>query len=125
MEPASYHTALAGPDGGLSMRWVTPNRAERPECTGNDFKICNLCGALNPADTDECVICSWRGRFDIDSDAIAKAMKDLRDDTGWLNDAFVSEDVLLDEYLTVKSHRRGRLATWVRKLLGLDQEAYL
>lgn len=98
------------------MRWERANWAEKPGFTENDFKVCELCGALNVASTSECVICGWHGRFDYDPESVKRAMADVREASS--REAFVSEDVTLDEYLS-KAQRPNRAVAWIRRLLRL------
>jgi hypothetical protein len=101
------------------MRWEKADKTEWPGFTEHDFKICELCGALNLAVTDECVVCSWHGRFGYDPDSVKKAMQELRQASRDLGDTFFSEDVSLEEYLR-PARRPNRLVTWVRRVLGFD-----
>lgn len=41
----------------------------------SEFKICDLCGALNLARNQACFICSWRGRFETRPDVIRMAIE--------------------------------------------------
>jgi|SwirhisoilCB1_FD_contig_41_8383328_length_1442_multi_2_in_0_out_0_1 hypothetical protein len=40
-----------------------------------DLKICELCGWLNLASNVECFVCSWRGHFDRDPEALHAAVE--------------------------------------------------
>ena len=40
----------------------------------SDLKICDLCGGLNLAANQECFICGWRGRFEVNPQIVRLAM---------------------------------------------------
>jgi hypothetical protein len=101
--------------GAYSMARERANRAERPGSTGNDFKVCFFCGALNVVLTKECVICGWHGRFDFDPDSIRKAMQDLRMASENPGDYFASDETDLAEYLGASVRRPNRVIGWLRR----------
>jgi len=64
------------------------------EFTERDFKVCELCGALNPATNNECFVCSWSGRFHTDSDLIRDAMRALESEFGALDESLFAKEVV-------------------------------
>ena len=59
-----------------------------------DFKVCGLCGALNPAANAECFVCNWSGMFHTDRETVVAAMRTLEQDHGGLSESlFVQETV--------------------------------
>jgi len=91
------------------------NRAERPGSTGNDFKVCFFCGALNVASTRECVICGWHGRFDYSASSVRKAMEELRAASQNPGDYFSADETDLAEYLAAPARRPNRVIEWLRR----------
>jgi hypothetical protein len=46
------------------MTWRRGAVGSAGPITDKDLKVCELCGALNLEDNEECFVCSWRGSFD-------------------------------------------------------------
>ena len=68
-----------------------------PERLGNterDFKVCDLCGALNPAANGECFVCGWSGQFHTDKEPVREAMNEAEDKYGSLNQSLFAEEIL-------------------------------
>lgn len=62
--------------------------------TERDFKVCDLCGALNPVTNEECFVCSWSGRFHTDRETIGEAMRMLERHYGAVDESLFSEDAI-------------------------------
>ncbi len=62
--------------------------------TERDFKVCDLCGALNPVTNEECFVCGWSGRFHTDRETIGDAMRTLEDHYGVLDESLFEEEVV-------------------------------
>ena len=62
--------------------------------TERDFKVCDLCGALNPVTNSECFVCSWNGRFHTDNETIREAMSMLKNHYGVLDKSLFEEEVV-------------------------------
>lgn len=75
------------------MQWQErgPNRLGYTE---RDFKVCDLCGALNPVTNAECFVCGWNGMFHTDRETIRDAMRTLEEQYGGLNESIFEEEVL-------------------------------
>ncbi|MDO8683041.1 MAG: hypothetical protein Q7N50_06135 [Armatimonadota bacterium] len=71
------------------------------------------------ASSRECVVCSWRGRFDFDPETIRKAMEELSSASANEAESYFSTNQALDEYLSPESHPPNRLVAWLRRKLGL------
>lgn len=59
-----------------------------------DFKVCDLCGALNRAANNECFICGWNGYFHQDEKVVRNAMREFADRYGGVNEAIIAEELL-------------------------------
>lgn len=62
--------------------------------TERDFKVCDFCGALNPAANFECLVCGWSGRFHDDRETVREAMDSLKGEYGELDDTLFAEEVV-------------------------------
>ncbi|MCL5105684.1 MAG: hypothetical protein M1133_16450 [Armatimonadetes bacterium] len=60
----------------------------------HDFKVCDLCGALNPVANDECFVCGWRGWFHYDAETIKDAIRSLKGEFGQLDASLFVEEVV-------------------------------
>ena len=65
--------------------------------TEKDFKVCDLCGALNRAENNECFVCGWYGSFHTDPDTVRQAMMEFEERYGGLSETLVAEELLPDE----------------------------
>ena len=54
------------------------SRDAAPRFAWEKFKVCDLCGALNHADRDECFVCRWHGHFTTDPETIHRAAQTPR-----------------------------------------------
>ena len=84
--------------------------------TERDFKVCDLCGALNPVHNDECFVCGWRGWFQFDRETIRNVMHSLEIEYGEINASLFE-----NEAVPSTPPRQSRWAgLWgsLRKLLG-------
>ncbi|MCL5102539.1 MAG: hypothetical protein M1133_00295 [Armatimonadetes bacterium] len=59
-----------------------------------DFKVCDLCGALNPVHNDECFVCGWRGWFQFDIETIRDAMHSIEMEYGEINALLFENEVV-------------------------------
>jgi hypothetical protein len=59
-----------------------------------DFKVCDLCGALNPVTNTDCFICGWEGRFHTDRESVRDAMDQLSREHGEITQSLFAEEVL-------------------------------
>ena len=62
-----------------------------------DFKVCDLCGALNRVSNERCFSCGWSGTFHHEEEVVRQAMKEFEDYYGGMNENLVSEEILSDE----------------------------
>ncbi len=62
--------------------------------TERDFKVCDLCGALNPVTNFECFVCGWTGHFHTDRETVGEAMRTLESEYGELTESLFEEEVL-------------------------------
>ena len=62
--------------------------------TERDFKVCDLCGALNPVTNPTCFVCNWSGRFHDDSETVRDAMRTLEGEYGSLSQSLFVEEVV-------------------------------
>jgi len=62
--------------------------------TERDFKVCDLCGALNPVTNPTCFICGWSGRFHDDSETVRDAMRHMESEYGGLDKSLFAEEVV-------------------------------
>jgi hypothetical protein len=65
--------------------------------TEKDFKVCDLCGALNRVSNAECFICGWSGVFNTESEVVQRAMREFEDRYGALSERALAEELLPDE----------------------------
>jgi len=75
------------------MEWQESG-PDRLGFTERDFKVCDLCGALNPVTNDDCFVCGWRGRFHTDNESIRDAMRAMEQKYGGLNQSLFEEEVV-------------------------------
>ena len=68
--------------------------SDRLSHTGRDFKVCDCCGALNPATNAECFICRWSGKFHTDRETIGDAIRELEQEYGGLDESLFMEEVV-------------------------------
>jgi len=75
------------------MQWQErgPNRLGYTE---RDFKVCDLCDALNPVTNAECFVCGWNGMFRTDRETVREAMRALEEQYGGLSESLFAEEVL-------------------------------
>lgn len=59
-----------------------------------DFKVCDLCGALNPAENAGCFVCGWNGRFREDRETVREAMMELANEYGELSKSLFADETL-------------------------------
>lgn len=78
---------------GTNMEWQERG-PDRLGYTERDFKVCDLCGALNPATNFECFVCGWNGHFHDDRDTVRDAMKELEYEYGEITESLFEEEVL-------------------------------
>lgn len=76
-----------------------------------DFKVCELCGALNRVSNSECFVCGWYGTFHRDPETVRQALREFKDHYGGLNETLLAEELLPNEH-----PRSGFLATCWEKL---------
>ncbi len=69
-------------------------RPDKLGYTERDFKVCDLCGALNPVTNEECFVCSWSGRFHTDRETIGETMRMLEKYYGALDESLFSENAI-------------------------------
>jgi len=62
-----------------------------------DFKVCDLCGALNRAANSECFVCGWYGAFHRDPEVVREAIREFQERYGGLNEVLLAEEILPDE----------------------------
>ena len=62
-----------------------------------DFKVCDLCGALNRIANNQCFICGWNGMFHQEEVLVRRAMKEFEVHYGGINNTVLSEELLPDE----------------------------
>ena len=62
-----------------------------------DFKVCDLCGALNRVENTECFVCGWYGMFRRDAEAVREAMRQFEERYGGLSESLLAEEILPDE----------------------------
>ncbi|MBI2844027.1 MAG: hypothetical protein HYX78_11565 [Armatimonadetes bacterium] len=62
-----------------------------------DFKVCDLCGALNRVTNNECFVCGWAGTFHYDPDTVREAMKQFEEHYGGISETLLAEEILPDE----------------------------
>lgn len=79
-------------------RGAVMERHERgPERIGyseRDFKVCDLCGALNPATNTECFVCGWNGRFHTDRETVREMMEQTASEYGGLTESLFVRQVV-------------------------------
>lgn len=75
------------------MEWMErgPGNVGRKE---RDFKVCDLCGALNPVTNADCFVCGWAGRFHTDRETVEEAMAKLESEYGELTESLFREEVV-------------------------------
>ncbi|MHB9037353.1 MAG: hypothetical protein ACYC64_11860 [Armatimonadota bacterium] len=76
------------------MEWYERGSDSLGGYTERDFKVCDLCGALNPVKNHECFVCGWTGRFHTDSESIRDAMHALEKQYGSLDQSLFEEEIL-------------------------------
>lgn len=62
-----------------------------------DFKVCDLCGALNRVSNSQCFICGWNGMFHQEEEVVRRAMREFEQRYGGLNNSVIAEELLPDE----------------------------
>ncbi len=62
--------------------------------TERDFKVCDLCGALNPATNVVCFVCGWNGMFYTDRETVGDAMRDMEREYGGLNQSLFEDEAV-------------------------------
>lgn len=62
-----------------------------------DFKVCDLCGALNRVSNGECFVCGWTGTFHRDPETVRQALRDFQSYYGGINETLLAEEVLPTE----------------------------
>lgn len=82
--------------------------------SAKDFKVCDLCGALNRVANNECFVCGWSGMFHREEDVVMRAMKEFEERYGGLSETIMSEELLPDE-----SPRQGFLSSLIVKIKHL------
>lgn len=65
--------------------------------TEKDFKVCDLCGALNRVENTECFVCGWYGSFHTDPETVRRVMDEFEREHGGLSDNLIAEELLPDE----------------------------
>ena len=75
------------------MQWQERG-PDRLGYTERDFKVCDLCGALNPVMNAECFVCGWSGSFHTDRETVGDAMRSLESDCGGLSESLFAEEVV-------------------------------
>ena len=75
------------------MEWFE-RRPDRLGYSERDFKVCGLCGALNPAMNAECFVCGWCGTFYADRETVETAMRAVEDHYGSLDGSLFVEEVV-------------------------------
>lgn len=76
------------------MEWYERGSDSLGGYTERDFKVCDLCGALNPVKNQECFVCGWTGRFHTDNESIRDAMQSLENEYGSIDNSLFEEEVL-------------------------------
>lgn len=79
------------------MQWGEPGRGSGLGFTEKDFKVCDLCGALNLVTNNKCFVCSWMGRFHTDKESVRTAIMELEQAHGQLSERIFSEEILPDD----------------------------
>jgi hypothetical protein len=67
---------------------------DRLRFTERDFKVCDLCGALNPVTNPSCFVCGWSGRFHDDAETVREAMRTVESEHGGLDRSLFAEEVV-------------------------------
>lgn len=62
--------------------------------TERDFKVCGLCGALNPVSNVECFVCSWGGVFHTDKETVRETMQELEYTQGGIDESLFHEEIV-------------------------------
>lgn len=62
-----------------------------------DFKVCDLCGALNRIESEECFVCGWYGVFHHDMETVRKALREFEEEHGGLSETLLAEEILPNE----------------------------
>jgi hypothetical protein len=86
----------------------------KSEWTGfsiKDFKVCDLCGALNRVTNNQCYVCGWNGKFHKEEEIVTDAMREAVERYGSL-----SEAVLAGELLPDAPSERGFLTNLIDKV---------
>jgi hypothetical protein len=62
-----------------------------------DYKVCDLCGALNRVSNAECFVCGWAGEFHRDPETVRQALREFRDYYGGISQTLLAEELLPDQ----------------------------
>lgn len=62
--------------------------------TERDFKVCDLCSALNPVTNATCFVCGWSGRFHNDTETVRDAMQTLESERGDISGSLFTEEIV-------------------------------
>jgi len=81
--------------------------------TARDFKVCDLCNALNPVENTECFVCGWRGTFRSDEEFVSQEMQKLLLENGGLDQSLFEEEVV--------PSTPPRLSLWARVWAGMTR----
>ncbi len=73
--------------------------AGKLEFTAKDFKVCDLCGALNRIYNSKCFVCSWHGLFHTDSETVMRTIEEFGEEHGGISEALIAEEILSDSPL--------------------------
>ncbi|MCE5198350.1 MAG: hypothetical protein ABFD54_16780 [Armatimonadota bacterium] len=76
------------------MEWYERGPDSLGGYTERDFKVCDLCGALNPVSNHECFVCGWSGQFRTDGESVRLAMEALESEYGSLDESIFEEEVV-------------------------------
>lgn len=75
----------------------------------DDWKVCDLCGAINAAANEECHVCRWHGHFDRRAETIEGVLHEM---FGLI--VYAPTD---RERVPERGRRRG-IRPWLRRLLS-------
>lgn len=79
--------------------------------SAKDYKVCDLCGALNRVNNNECFVCGWNGMFHREEDMVMQAMREFEAHYGGLSETIMSEELLSDQ-----PQRSGFISTLIDRI---------
>jgi len=98
-----------GMNDWLAQRYGIPGDVHRRLVSGS-LKRCPVCGAVNARQNEECFVCRWHGRFEMDPVMIADGLDLLLEDC----------PEFLDAILMGMERRplRRRIGDWFRRVFS-------